>query len=562
MTERTDSNFRNIFWLVATATFAAMPLLSFHYGITWDEWIQSQYGKLVLRFFLSGGTARECLTFENLYLYGGLFDTLAVTVYGFLFGGFRLVRELAYAHHFTDLTLPFYYETRHVLNALLGAAGILFTGLIAKELRGWRTGLLALLLILLSPRFFGNSMNNPKDIPFAMAYAMSLYALLRFFKVCPNPGWRSVLFLIFSIAIAINIKAGGLILLCYLLFFPAFGWIRDVVNKKQFFFRARPALLLLGIASAAYLAGLLLWPFGLLDPVHNPLRTLEKLSHFTGFTGVLLFEGKLIPSTQTPWYYLPKWILISVPLYIHLGLLLWLFFWNDLRKIRNISLLAVAAFFPLAYAILNHSTVYDSWRHFLFIYPPLVVLAAVTWDQLFSWVKNKIGTLLILFFLCLNLLEPVVWMVRCHPNEYVYFNPLVGGLRGAYGRYDTDYWGNSLKEASEWLTDYYKRHKMKAPIRVRWDGELISSAYYLIRGLGPSYLVSDDSNPAWDFWLSLSRKAAPQRLQNGEWPPRYATIHTVETDGVPLCAIVKNPLKRISPEDLSADTASILDGVS
>ena len=47
--------------------------------------------------------------------------------------------------------------------------------------------------------------------------------------------------------------------------------------------------------------------------------------------------------------------------------------------------------------------------------------------------------------------EPVGWTIRNHPHEYVYFNPLVGGLDGAFGNYETDYWGNSIRMASEWL---------------------------------------------------------------------------------------------------------------
>ena len=45
-------------------------------------------------------------------------------------------------------------------------------------------------------------------------------------------------------------------------------------------------------------------------------------------------------------------------------------------------------------------------------------------------------------------------LVRLHPYQYLYYNPLVGGLEGAAGRYDTDYWVNIMPEAVDELEAY------------------------------------------------------------------------------------------------------------
>jgi hypothetical protein len=42
-------------------------------------------------------------------------------------------------------------------------------------------------------------------------------------------------------------------------------------------------------------------------------------------------------------------------------------------------------------------------------------------------------------------------MVRLHPYENLFFNPLVGGLHGAAKHYDTDYWVNVMHEMVEQL---------------------------------------------------------------------------------------------------------------
>ncbi len=45
-------------------------------------------------------------------------------------------------------------------------------------------------------------------------------------------------------------------------------------------------------------------------------------------------------------------------------------------------------------------------------------------------------------------------LVLLHPYQYLYYNPLVGGLEGAARNYDTDYWVNIMPEAVDELEAY------------------------------------------------------------------------------------------------------------
>jgi hypothetical protein len=49
------------------------------------------------------------------------------------------------------------------------------------------------------------------------------------------------------------------------------------------------------------------------------------------------------------------------------------------------------------------------------------------------------------------------FMLRNHPHEVAYFNALVGGPRGAFGRFDMDYWGCSLVTAMRWSASLARR---------------------------------------------------------------------------------------------------------
>jgi hypothetical protein len=50
-----------------------------------------------------------------------------------------------------------------------------------------------------------------------------------------------------------------------------------------------------------------------------------------------------------------------------------------------------------------------------------------------------------------------VLLVRLHPYQYLYYNPLIGGLGGASRRFATDYWVSIMPEAVGDLEGYVAR---------------------------------------------------------------------------------------------------------
>src|SRR5947208_2820259 len=63
------------------AALALAALLTFRdYAISNDEGVQQRYGELIIEYYRSGFAARDLFSFQNLYLYGGLFDIVAVAL--------------------------------------------------------------------------------------------------------------------------------------------------------------------------------------------------------------------------------------------------------------------------------------------------------------------------------------------------------------------------------------------------------------------------------------------------------------------------------------------------
>ncbi len=458
--------YRFLFLLLSVFVLILMPAISFGFGNTWDEWSHVPYAEDILSYYFSFGADKKVFDLSvharNATMhYGASFDVLAAILHKYI------------------LSLGI-YETRHLLNALFGAMTIIVTGKITREVANWRTAVFALLFMLLSPRFLGHSMNNPKDIPFALAYALSLYYMIRFFRQLPNPTVVTMIKLTLAFALIVSVKIGGLIVMCYFALFGGIYWLfelHQLGRKTAFSHFFKYLKYLLAICISAYFLGILSWPYGIEKPLTNPFNSLKIFSNFSLLIPYELFEGKRIYMREIPWYYSFKWIGITIPLSVILGLLFSIFSINNPKKYNSYIYLMMlfVLFFPIIYIIMKDSTLYSGWRQIMFVYVPVIVLAALGWEILFNIIDNRYVKGAVLATCTFLVINPTIWMVKNHPNEYVYFNELVGGINGAYTNYETEYWCNATREAVEWLIANEPIDKKTV---VASNFEVITSQYY------------------------------------------------------------------------------------
>ena len=163
----------------------------------------------------------------------------------------------------------------------------------------------------------------------------------------------------------------------------------------------------------------------------------------------LSFNGQDAP-TNRPWYSAPWRVLISTPRVVLAGAILSRFVARSRSWTLSRNALWAVAAIPVLLVIVRGSTLYDGVRHLLFIYPILVVLAASGWAACLSrrnppWLRISAAAVLVA-----GLVNVFAFHVRFHPNQTVYFNELVGGPRGAFTKFDMDYWGNCVLQAVAW----------------------------------------------------------------------------------------------------------------
>jgi tetratricopeptide (TPR) repeat protein len=531
--------YRTLFFWFFVFLLIVMPLISLQFGRNSDETVSNDYGKDILTYLTTGGKDQAVFDqskpgYKHMLNYGLSFDLLCAVV---------------------NKISPFgEFETRHMLNALFGLLAIFFAALIARRLLHWRAAVLVMLFMIISPQYFGYSMNNAKDIPFAAGYVAALYFIIRFLTELPQPRKRTLLFLALSIGFTCTNKINGIILLAYLTLFMILiiahkAYINKDIKtliptiKKYVYY-----LLFIGLAS--YILTILFWPYahqGIITNVWHSFRQFEKIGNL--MIHYELFDGARINMEHVPWYYTFKLMLITIPIYILAGFAASIGGFKWISKKTNvyfIGILLFVTFFPVLYAMYKHSKLYNGWRHFLFIYPTFVVLAVFGWEFLISVFKKSYFRYALLAIGFVLMAKPLVWMIKNHPNEVVYFNELTGGINGAYTFYETDPLTNCSREAIEWLVKNVDVNS--APLLIGSNVELESLKYYADRFPNKlKYVWLRDYNRSeynWDYAILVTRGMSHSQLTNGEFPPQ-GTIHIVKADDVPLCVIVKkqNDLK-------------------
>ena len=502
-------------WLLFVCTAVAicilLPWLSRDFGMTWDEQSRFGEGTRAVSFYRGALVASDFQ--DESRLYGLLFDVTANQVYQVLGG---------------DL-----WMTRHRMNAAVGALGIVAAGLLAARVMTPLSGAAVMVLLLLSPRYVGHAMNNPKDIPFAAFCMVALLAFSLLRDEFPFLSWTTAVVVGLALALPLNVRPGALL---YLGYFGAsvFGLaVRARAWSPRQLIPVAGRMIAAGVVMLV--AGCAFWPWALQNPLVRPFLALRGVAAFP-WNGTTLFNGQSILATQLPWSYLPTWMVITTPPVVLVGIALSIAAVTAEARHRRLwtaGLWGVAAC-PVLLAIVMRATLYDGWRHLLFIYPPMVILAVAGWRFVLNEARVKAMRVVSVALVVAGCLEPLQFIVRNHPNEVVYFNAIVGGPRGAWGRFELDYWGNSVLQATAWTAALAERAGVPLCISgvpysvVRGDagrfGSLYSEWPYRHAHHVEVVLARDDRE-------SLAKLAA-----------RTDAIHVIATaDGAPLAYILPGP---------------------
>lgn len=190
-----------------------------------------------------------------------------------------------------------------------------------------------------------------------------------------------------------------------------------------------------------------LWPYLWNDPINNVFQMFRfYLDNGVGVSNDL--EGFVYYGFNTfAWY----WIIITTPIPILFFFLLGIVI--SVKNIKNNSgayfLILVWFLVPLMRVSLGGATIYNGVRHILEFLPAMAIISGVGASYLIQKYR-KIG----LFVMVTSVFLLLAILYNWHPNQNVYFNEIVGGLKGAK-ELNIPYWGynygNVYLQGVEWI---------------------------------------------------------------------------------------------------------------
>ncbi|QOZ24839.1 hypothetical protein CI1B_08020 [Bradyrhizobium ivorense] len=481
--------------LIVLGAVALIAGLTFRdYGLGWDDYTHAEYADLLLRMYGSGFKDTGALSFANLYMYGGGFDMAA-----------------ALLHKVISLEL---FETRRLVGAIVGVIGLAVTWRLARRVGGPVAGLAALLLLALCPTFYGHMFMNPKDAPFAVAMVILILGLVRLVEEYPAPSPRTILIVGLGAGLSIGCRVlGGLALVYAVVGFLPLGieeFRKQGAREATHRFAHVVYVLLPGLVFGYLVMGLI-WPWSIMEPGH-PLEAVTYFSHFFEKPWKEMFDGALVSVPDMPWSYLPTLFALQLP-----EVLLFLLIAAVVITLTSLSrddvpakrktimlMLTLAAMLPLVIAMVKRPALYNGIRHFIFVIPPMTVLAGVAFARGMDWLgeQRRAWQPAAVAVFAFGLLLPLSEMIRLHPYQYTHFNHIAGTVRTADNYFMLDYWGLALKQASDGLREQLAERQEVPPQNRKWKVAVCGPQRPAQVALGPDFTIGWDSNAA-DFAMTL-----------------------------------------------------------
>lgn len=318
------------------------------------------------------------------------------------------------------------------------------------------TAALASLLLYLSPRFFAEGHYNNKDVVL-LALVLCIFALAA--RLMQTRSYPGAIALSLAGAFAANVKIIGIVFWGLACLATLWKWLLGGKLSKRDY-----GIILVTILS--FLAGyFLLTPAMWNNPGDFFRYLIDNMTHFSRWDGYVLFEGIQYRPAQAltlPWYYLPKMILLTVPVpYLLLALAGQIFAIGAIVKDKQsralLTALSLLWLLPLAYAMVRRPVVYNGWRHFYFIYASFAALGGYALVRLWAlFSERRARRILYTAAACFVFATQAVVIAAGHPFQYVYFNVLASRVEE---NYELDYWALSTYSALQELLASKERNQ-------------------------------------------------------------------------------------------------------
>ena len=225
------------------------------------------------------------------------------------------------------------YQLRHYLVFVYFILGLFFLyKLILRRFRNENLAIIAVILLFLTPRLFGDSFQNTKDIIFLTFIIISTYYC---FVSIDLPSNKNILMFSFFSAVATSIRMFGICLPLTFIFLQL-----SLINKNNLSYILLKSLITI-ISFFIFL--ITTWPLLWENTISSFLSYFEILDKY--FNSKVFFLGNFYEADLLPYTYLPIWILISTPV-LHLALFVIGFSYVSKRVFNRLITLSSNSIYP------------------------------------------------------------------------------------------------------------------------------------------------------------------------------------------------------------------------
>ncbi len=477
--------------------FSALFLTMSDYGINWDEPLHFSRGFAYLHYFLTGKKDFSGLSQDKPHAGNPGYPDIKKALQEYKEKQRKLTSDLRASGYQYEGWTPEYFlkndsghpplsdilaattnyifyrklgvmddlNSYHLFEILTGGLMLFVVYIFSARYYGIFAGIISSLSLFLYPLFFGEVHFNIKDPPEAAFFTFTIFA---FFEGITRKSWRWILASSISCGFALGTKFNIVFLPFIILpWFIAYIWGKFKWPKLIAFTKKNRTLLFYLIFYPFIVFAIFFgtWPYLWQDPYRN---LLSVVLYYKGIgTGAIYQSGYLLFGWNT---YAIQWIFYTTPPIIiflsGLGILSSMSLFKKENK-KTSFLFLLWFVIPILRVSVPGASIYGGDRQIMEFIPAMALLAGLgalmirksisnflIQNKIFAKNKLYMVNLFVMSLIIIMFIPAAINIIRLHPNENVYFNSFIGGLKGAKEK-NISGWGNSYGnvylQGVEWM---------------------------------------------------------------------------------------------------------------
>ncbi len=441
---------KHLFIALFSVVYLCFAFLTYKdYGVTYDEKVEYDAGKYLLEYSIKSTDSIYVTELINNkpdnieYRHLPLFSTYS-RVYPLL----------------VNIINPnSYFEWFHLQNLVFGLLIFVLPYIFLYRIYGnGSKAMVGPILIIVTGAVSGHIPANPKDIPFAIVILLALTYLSGSSKKIDNTYWR---ILISGILIGLSQgfrTVGATVFITYLIIETSL-LIKTKAKLNEWKEYAAKTVTILIISLFVWI---LLVPYLGSNFFANFFSIVKDSSGFQNWNHEVLYNGDFYNKTERPWHYLFVYTAFQLPLIVLLPIItsIYLLLKKRFTLHPSVKYLSVFTLVNILLYLILHPVVYNTTRHFIYLLAVLVVISAYFLIETIKLVSPRYKKYVIGVSVLYTIIT-VYKLATLHPYEYIYYNELIGGVRGADQRYELDYWGAAYKESADYVVSIIEKNDLQ-----------------------------------------------------------------------------------------------------